>query len=193
MTPIIVDNLLPVGYADDIERDLKQTGFNWYYIEDVTNPEYGNNSGFVHPAYDYGKSPSEWFPYIKPLVYSIEQSLGRKIEELYRIRVGLLLPSLDDKQYNTPHVDFLWPHCTACYYVSNSDGDTVVFNQHLSDVGTDINNESLRLYAEDTNFTVKTSVAPVKNRLVIFDGFNFHASTKPKQHDTRLVITVNFK
>tara|TARA_R110000822_G_scaffold167925_2_gene308053 strand:+ start:1922 stop:2503 length:582 start_codon:yes stop_codon:yes gene_type:complete len=193
MTPIIVDNLLPAGYADDIEQDLTQTGFDWFYVKDVTNANYGNNSGFVHPAYDYGKSPSTWFPYIKPFTYSIEQTLDRKIEELYRIRVGFLYPSPNINQFNTPHVDFLWPHLTACYYVSNTDGDTVIFDQHLSEVGSDINNESLKLYTEKTKFTIKTSVNPVKNRLIIFDGLNFHASTKPKHHDTRLVITVNFK
>jgi hypothetical protein len=188
----IVDNLLPSGYIDAIEEDVTRTGFNWFFINDVTCPYYGNNSGFVHPAFDIGKQPSDWYPFIKPLVYSIQEAYGKKIDELYRIRVGLLTPTNKQDEYNTPHVDFLWPHKTACFYATESDGDTVIFKQRLEEVGSDINNKTLAEYVDKTKFEVLDRVSPVRNRLVIFDGFNYHASTKPKLHEQRIVITVNF-
>ena len=194
MTPIVVDDLLPTGYADDIEYDLVRTGFKWLYVKDVTNKNYGSNSGFVHPAYDYGKDPSDWFPYIKPLTYSLEEAQKEKITELYRIRVGFLLPTTEpDYKYNTPHVDFLWGHRTACYYVNDSDGPTHIFKQRLEEIGSDVNDVTLRNYTDRTNFEIMQSVEPKKNRVCIFDGFNFHASTKPKTHERRLVITINYK
>ena len=194
MTIKVIDNLLPEGYVDDIEYDITRTGFNWFYIKDCTSPFYGTNSGFVHPAFDHGKEPSDWFPFIKPLVYSIEEANGERIKQLFRIRVGLLLPTNEQNyNHNTPHVDFLWEHKTACFYPKGSDGDTVIFKQRLEDVGTtNIDNEVLREYVDKTKFDVLESVTPVKNRLVIFDGLNFHSSTKPKLNDTRFVITVNF-
>lgn len=188
----VFDNLLPEGYVDAIENDVTRTGFRWFYIKDVTSPHHGSNSGFVHAAYDHGKEPSDWYPFIKPLVYSIEQANQEKIKELYRIRVGLLTPSNKEYKYNAPHVDFLWPHKTACFYPKTSDGDTVIFNQHLSEIGCNIDEGSLNQYVERTSFDVFDTVAPIKNRLVIFDGHQFHASTKPKLNDTRIVITVNF-
>jgi len=188
----VFDNLLPSGYIDAIEYDVLRTGFSWFYIKDCTSPHYGSNSGFVHPAFDHAKEPSDWYPFIKPLVYSIEEADGQRISQLYRIRVGLLLPSAEPIGHNTPHVDFLWPHKTACFYVNDSDGDTVVYKQNLKEIGHDINDDSLKAYVDNTKFDVLESVSPVRNRLTIFDGFNFHSSTKPKSSDTRIVITVNF-
>ena len=193
---IKVNDLLPPGYADAIEHDLTRTNFLWSYIDDVTSMYFGNNSGLSHVAFDTGGPMSEWFPFIKPLIYSIEQAHKQKLEKLFRIRVGFLTQTDQPKyEYNTPHVDFLWPHYTACYYVNDSDGDTVVFDQRLTDVTPEaigINETILKDYTDKTNFTIADRCAPRKNSLCIFDGYRFHASTKPRHHNRRLVITVNY-
>lgn len=189
----IVENLLPQGYADQIEQDLLRVKFPWYYVNDVTNPEYGNNSGLVHVAFDVGAEPSEWHPFIRPIVYSIEEAHGKKIDTVYRIRIGFL-PKTDEPEYdcNTPHVDFLWPHYTACYYVNDSDGDTVLFDQRLSEVGDNLTIDAIDEYTAKTKFTVNARCTPKKNSVFIFNGNQFHASSKPKHHARRLVITVNY-
>ena len=193
---IKVNNLLPPGYADAIENDLTRANFMWNYINDVTSMYFGNNSGLSHVAFDTSGPMSEWFPFIKPLVYSIEQAHKQKLEKLFRIRVGFLTQT-DQPEYehNTPHVDFLWPHYTACYYVNDSDGDTMVFDQQLTDVSPEaigITEAILKDYTDKTNFTIADQCAPRKNSLCIFDGYRFHASTKPRHHNRRLVITVNY-
>lgn len=197
MTDIIkVNNLLPQGYADAIEQDLTRANFLWNYVDDVTSVYFGNNSGLAHVAFDTGGPMSEWFPFIKPLVYSIEEAHQKKLEKLFRIRVGFLTQTDQPEYgYNTPHVDFLWPHYTACYYANDSDGDTVLFDQHLTDIGIDItgiNDDVLREYTNKTQFTVADRSMPTKNSLCIFNGYRFHASTKPRHHSRRLVITVNY-
>lgn len=188
----IFDKIIPQGYADQIEADIVRTGFPWFYIDDVTNVNYGNNSGFVHAAYDYGREPSEWYPFIKPIVYAIAEANEQPMNQLLRIRVGFLTPN-EIAEYNTPHVDFTMGHYTACYYISDSDGDTVVFDQRLADVGsTNLTEQVLKDYVEQTTFTVAGRATPKKGRVCIFDGTRFHASSKPKHHDRRLVITVNY-
>jgi hypothetical protein len=190
----VFDKIIPQGYADQIEADLRRTQFDWHYISDVTNRDYGSNSGFVHIAHDMGAEPSFWLPFIKPIIYSIEEATNQRIEQLLRIRVGLLTKTSElEYTYNTPHVDFLFPHTTACYYVNDSDGDTVEFVQHRSDIpGTELNETVVQQYVANTNFTVAGRCSPKKGRLCVFDGLNFHASTKPKLHDTRMVITINY-
>lgn len=191
----IVEKLLPQGYANQIEQDLHRVSFPWYYVNDVTNDKYGDKSGLVHLAFDYGAQPSEWFPFIKPIVYSIEEIEKQSIKELLRIRIGFLTKIVTDSdyQYNTPHVDFLVPHQTACYYVSDSDGDTVLFDKFLSDVGDEPYNEKmLNDYSKSTNFNVVKRSSPQKNNLCIFNGHRFHSSTSPRSHNRRLVITINY-
>ena len=185
----IVDDLLPIGYADQIEEDLTRTTHPWMFLNDVTYYNNGNNFGLVHSAYDFGKPPSDWYPFIKPLIYSIEEANGVKIDTLMRIRVGMLLPNHTQTMHSAAHVDFLMPHYTACYYVADSDGDTVIFDQKHDET---IANTSIREYAESTNFTVAKSCTPKKNRLCVFDGKRFHAGTNPKLYNKRLVITVNY-
>ena len=48
----VFDKIIPQGYADQIEIDTRRTQFDWHYISDVTNHNYGSNSGFVHMAQD---------------------------------------------------------------------------------------------------------------------------------------------
>ena len=138
MTDIqIFDKIIPQGYADQIEDDVLAMKFPWYYIKDVTNKDYGSNSGLTHLAYNYGNEPSEWFPFIMPIVYSIAEAAGHELAQLLRIRVGCLPQTHEvGYNYNTPHLDFTMPHYTACYYVNDSDGDTVMFDQLATEIDT---------------------------------------------------------
>lgn len=190
----VFDKIIPQGYADAIEYDVQRMQFPWNFIDDVTNRNYGNNSGFVHIAHDFGKEPSEWYPFIKPIVFSIEEATGHKISNLLRIRVGLLTKTADIQyDFNTPHVDFLMPHNTACYYVNDSDGDTVIFDQMVKDMGTNEISESVvQNYVKNTNFTIAHRSSPKKGKLCVFDGLRFHSSSKPKNHEKRIVITINY-
>jgi hypothetical protein len=190
--PKIIDDLLPQRYADDLETDIMHLHFPWHYVKDVTYESYGNNSGFVNVVYDMGGKTTDWLPFVKPLVYHIESASGYTMEKLLRIRIGLLLPGSIDKPHNTPHVDFLMSHKTACYYVNDSDGDTVLFRQDIGMIKDNIDDNVLEQYTKSTDFTVVDRCSPKKNRLYIFDGRQFHASTRPKEHDRRVVITVNY-
>lgn len=188
----VFDKIIPQGYADAIEEDLLDREFPWYYVDDVTNLEYGNNSGLTHVAYKTGQA-LDYYPFLKPLVYAIAEANGQPLKELYRIRIGFL-PKNDEPEYeyNTPHLDFLWDHYTACYYVNDSDGDTILFDKKISDMGLSVSEEVMRSYVEKTEFKIVKRVSPQKGRVVIFDGKRFHSSTKPRNHKRRLVITVNF-
>jgi hypothetical protein len=188
----VFDKIIPQGYADAIEEDLLDREFPWYYVDDVTSLDYGNNSGLTHVPFKVGKV-MDYYPFLKPLVYAIAEANGQPLKELYRIRIGFL-PKNDEPEYeyNTPHVDFLWDHFTACYYVNDSDGDTIVFDKKMSDMGLSLSDEVMRRYVEKTEFEIVKRVSPQKGRVVIFDGKRFHSSTKPRNHKRRLVITVNF-
>jgi hypothetical protein len=190
----IFDNVLPKGYADQIELDISRTGFPWFYIDDVTNKNYGNNAGLVHPAYDFNEEPSQWHPFIRPLIYTVEELNQVPITQLLRIRVGLLTKNNGDSSiYNTPHIDFTVPHYTACYYVNDSDGDTVIFDQKLSDLGSAEHNEqNIKKYVEQAKFTVAKRCSPNKNSLCIFNGERFHSSSMPTTHNKRFVISINY-
>ena len=93
------------------------------------------------------------------------------------------IPNLEDRVehilHNQPHVDFpeseLVEHFTCLYYINDSDGPTVVFNEKT----------------KSEKYTIKYECHPEKNKLFVFDGKHYHASSCPKHHDARLAITIN--
>ena len=167
----VFDKVIPDGYADAIEEDLLQQEFPWYYIDDVTNPDYGNNSGLSHVVFNHGKQPLEYYPFLKPLVYAIAEANGKPLEQLFRIRIGFL-PKTDEPEYeyNTPHVDFFWSHYTACYYVNDSDGPT-------------------RFYKSNTDNTPMIDAEAKKGRILMFPACYQHQALAGTG-DIRM--TVNF-
>ena len=191
----IVDDLLPKGYADQIQTDITRIGFPWVYVDDVTyvdGDKEAGNPGLTHVAYDItGNIYSEYLPFFKPVIYHIEEAYGQSIGELLRIRVGLINPVIvGTNLINTPHVDFTVPHFTACYYVEDSDGDTVIYDQWLDDTTTSSNMPD---HVKNTEFTIASRGTPKKNRVVIFNGHRYHSSSHPVKHKKRLVITINFR
>ena len=92
-----------------------------------------------------------------------------KKHKLLRIKGGLLLSTKTG--YNRPHIDFDIPHTTALYYVNDSDGETIFF---------------------DENGTITDKIKPEKNKLIIFDGSKMHASSSPTYATNRIVINFNY-
>lgn len=83
--------------------------------------------------------------------------------------------SFTDDMFNTPHVDWSFPHNVMIYYVMDSDGDTAFFDYI------------------DGQLTVVERVTPKKGRAVLFDGGVLHAGRPPSANDRRLVINYNFR
>lgn len=82
-----------------------------------------------------------------------------------------------------PHVDIEdgggW---TGIYYINDSDGDTVIFNEKT--------NNPVRNQEE---ISVKQVIQNKKGRFVLFNQDNLHAGCPPIKNDNRLVINYNIK
>ena len=188
----VIDNLLTPSYAKAIEEDLLRPEYPWLYLDDVTYNDRTTNPGLVSIIYDRGKPMNEWYPFIKPALYCIADAVSAPITNILRVRIGFLLQEKTQPKPSTPHVDFLYPHYTACYYVNDSDGDTVVYDQTLDNIGVDKTDKIVEDYVSRTEFTVAKSCTPRKGSACIFDGKHFHSSTNPYRNRKRLVLTVNW-
>ena len=61
---------------------------------------------------------------------------------------------------------------TLLYYVNDSDGDTLFF---------------------DNDLNITKRVTPKKNRAILFDSNMLHAGANPIKNETRIVINIIFK
>ena len=106
------------------------------------------------------------------------------IKQIIRIKMNLCVYAQTDNPnaHGMPHVDFTnvtkkaEQLISAVYYVNDSTGDTIIFDQR---------------FGQSAPLTVKTRVPPKKGRLVVFDGGLLHAGNTPETNAPRININFN--
>lgn len=177
-SPIVIDNLLPETYANEIEFALLQTAFPWYFIDDVTYSHTKHFDGLKEeeksPAFTHSllidRTPSAFFDMTR-IIPHMAMAKGNIVMDFtyMKARSFLQLP-LVNQRANNIHTDDPIPHIVCLYYVNDSDGDTLLFDNDKQNV--------------------IQSVPPKKNRVVLFDGKIPHCSSVPTKNK-RCVINYN--
>ena len=173
---VVVDNLL--NHKDQSYlHDMIMHHCEFKFLNDVS----GNNDqpfpshGFVHVT----KHPE----FVKPtIIYDVLvgmfkerlQQFVPEYKEIYYNRIFLQLPLAKHfkKEHNGVHVDLPphLPHVACVYYVNDSDGDTIIYEQTINDVPGGSQNVQL---------TEHKRVTPRRGRAVFFDGSRYHCSSQP--------------
>lgn len=186
-----VKNFLPDSLANELHDIMTSSQFPWYWLDDVTAapydrkevPEtYNSQPGMHHTPWVDGNA-SEWFPHFSFMYHYIREQLGldQHMWYLARIRCGLNFATFrpDHNLHNSPHVDYpetaTGNHYTCLYYVNDSDGPTVVFHETK----------------QSEEYNIAYQCHPEKNKLFVFNGKHYHASSCPKNHDARIALTIN--
>jgi len=193
MQLVQVDDVIPRPYQDQLEAETSALG--WFFHKETARPGLGfarNYAGFFHMAFD-AASPAPVTSNINamlvPLLFVSMDKAQLKLNDLIRVRLGMFPQTPLDVPYHNPHVDFYDPHLVGLYYVNDSDGDTVVFNETCDKVGL----EQSVTFANQRKFTELARITPKKGRMVFFDGRHYHASMHPRSHPQRIVVTFNFR
>src|SRR5262249_38123442 len=139
MDTIEIDDVIPKPYQDQIEAELKSSTMPWFFMkESAFRTEVETSfSGFSHTAFHF-RDPNRNSPILAalllPVLYSFCERAKIPFTSLLRIRIGLFPKMMIDVPHHNPHVDFYMPHRSAVYYVNESDGDTVLFNETIDQV-----------------------------------------------------------
>lgn len=190
--PIIVDDLIPTRYQEDlVERLMYNTPYQFQPGTALSQGKDYNvcidqntvdSPQFVHYALESGIS-SDTANIIRPMFYFLEDRLNRKLVDVGRVKINCLLRNGDrftKNNYNIPHTDDSDPSTLSMiYYVNDSDGDTFFFNESWGQT-----QNGMSLYARSS---------PKKGRAVIFNSQRFHAGSNPIDSQHRFVINVTFK
>lgn len=183
--PIEIFNVVDHEYQRSIYNLVTDINFPWHFLEDTTmersnDPKY-STPGFVNMVYHDSREVNPHFDFFKPLLEQTLEKTGFTLNKLYRMRLGFLmntkymLPSMPYK-HNTPHRDYDQEHYTAVYYVNQSDGDTVIFHEIEP-------SEKYRPMHKST---------PDQGKVLLFNGWHYHASSCPKMFTKRIALTMNF-
>jgi len=194
MEIIEIANAIPKAYQDMVEAELGSPQMLWAYQEEAARGAANfaaTFGGFSHMAYltdDQEPTASPLSPLLLPILFIFCEKAKLEFHALLRIRIGLFTRTPSDAAHHNPHVDFSQPHQTAVYYVNDSDGDTVIFNESIDDVSVERSAD----YANLGRFTVAGTVPPQKGKMCAFDGRYYHASSYPSRAAKRVAVTFNF-
>ena len=143
---LVIDDFIDKDYQEDIKDVLlgkEEWGdllFPWHYIDDVTAAFEDDNQGrpgLSHVYVEYNDDKTSdivsdfhdlFIPMLELACETLEVPSARIVQGRSFLQFPLNLKSKDD---DTPHIDLDEGerHIVVLYYVKNSDGDTVIYNQ----------------------------------------------------------------
>lgn len=198
----VIDDFLDKEYQEKIKNillggDESYNGhdFPWHYIEDVTaagdedsqhRPALAHNYVELQGGGDgdvdvditqlYGVVNSKFHSLFMPLLRKAAIKFNMKHVDVLQGRSFLQFPlNLKDQTVDIPHVDIEHlKHLVVLYYVCDSDGDTIIYNER----------------EEGNSYTIKQKVTPKQGRVVLFDGLLMHTAEQPK-NNVRCIVNYN--
>jgi hypothetical protein len=159
------ESCVPADYREDENEDARLTGAVLIDENTVESPQ------FSHTFVSEGAVNSEAHRNIAPIL----NKLIDLIDDDYFVAKCKVSMSLADVRfegkYHTPHIDNGFDEqITALYYVNDSDGDTLFF---------------------DNSGQITERITPEKGKLVWWRGKVFHAKSSPIKSTNRIVLNIN--
>ncbi len=181
----VIDNFAPQDYFELIQNHVLSWNQEWYYQANITAGVFGkeglgkhgfnchvvrNKNEFLD-SYDAGL--------LTDLLVKMKTGIG--CQNILRSRLDMTVYTPGGMMCD-PHVDSPDPHVVTIFYMNDSDGPTVIFNEKYEG-STEIDQNKL---------TVQKEIEPKANRLLIFDGHYLHTGHTPAHHNNRVLLNSNF-
>jgi hypothetical protein len=190
----VLDNALPAFDFKKVHDEAMQYDFPWNYgrkgnHEPVTNPFL---YGFVRTVMFDGAVLYDPYGTFERSARLALKYAGEKVKDIIRIRV--ILNTVADKNYEFgPHVDIAQPHRVGILYLNDSDGDTIIYNERFNPILYKVKEEfDVDHLSIPQNLTIQGTVSPKANRLVIFDGQNYHCGQTPTKTPRRIALNIGY-
>jgi hypothetical protein len=189
-------------YRDILAELLLGPDFPWYYnastnyvtgLDELENTiiiddKVKESSQFTHKFVYADSANSDHAHYLQEALDVIQTEIG-KIKRIKRIKSNLLLKEADypTDYYHPIHVDnhgdIAKNDWTFLYYVNDSDGDTIIYNEHWAD---DWKQSGKPL-------TIQDRVTPKGGTGILFKSTQYHTSCPPILSNRRAVINFIFE
>ena len=184
----VFDDIIEKDYQNKIKNILigqvryNDEDFPWFYIDDVTaSGDYVNQKrgAFVHDYvhYEYGIESDFHYLFLDLIKKSCSKLKIKEVDALQG-RSFLQLPTnIKREDVDSPHTDMQFQHFVMLYYVCDSDGDTIIYNEKI---------------ISEKGFTVQKKITPKQGRVVLFDGSLYHTAQQPN-HNLRCVVNYDLR
>jgi hypothetical protein len=189
---IVIEDAVPELVFKNLKDFCFSSDCPWYYggTAGIASLEPDNHYTWSHCAWSDFKSVSFASGLLHTGILSALSGHETRPFEIYRIRLGLI-PKTQEPVVHTPHCDFKIQHMTGLIYLNDSDGPTVFYNERYN---PNYNKLPSYYYTEvlKENVTVQEKILPKQNRMVLFDGHQYHSSTSPVTVNRRIALNFNY-
>ena len=191
----VIDDFIDKDYQEKIKLQLlggfdkrnkhHDSDFPWFYIEDVTaagDEDSQHRPGLGHQYVEFddispGIVVSDYHDLMIPMLKKVGFRVGISDVKVIQGRSFLQFPIKERGEPDLPHIDIMDKnHIVGLYYVVDSDGDTIIYNERK----------------ESKIYTIKQKVTPKQGRIVIFDGGLYHTAEQPL-NNTRCIVNYNIE
>ena len=191
---LLFDDIIDLDYQNTIKEILlgdgqyKEYDFPWYFTQDVTKHKDINSQkrsaffhGYVKNKNDddnnIGTVNSIFHHLFVPLIENVCGEIGKQSVSIIKGRSFLQLPiNYKGEREDTPHVDIFDDHFVILYYVCDSDGDTIIYNEKI----------------KSDSYTIQKRITPKQGKVVLFDGSYYHTAEQPL-NNIRCVVNYDLK
>ena len=191
----VIDDFIDKDYQEKIKLQLlgvfnrkknhHNSDFPWFYIEDVTaagDEDSQHRPGLGHQYVEFddispGIVVSDHHELMVPMLRELGFTVGIRDVKVLQGSWFLEFPGKERGEPDLPHIDICNKiHIVGLYYVIDSDGDTIIYNERK----------------ESESYTIQQRVTPKQGRIVIFDGGLYHTAEQPL-NNTRCIINYNIE
>lgn len=153
-------------------------GINQYLKLKNSNITISEDEQYVHTASFNENRISDIHDFGVDILNTFAKKHGIQINKVLRIKANILNKTDKQNHIHPPHVDIAIPHMVLLYYVNDSDGYTVIFNEKYS--------------TESPSLTINRTISPKAGTAILFDGLTYHSSSSPQYAEERIVLNINF-
>lgn len=191
---LIFDNVISKTYLKQLVDNIFD--YNWKFNSNLT---YGNIEKNVNSQnFEYGFNASmtkEQRYFILPLILKICDLSNIEISnknQISRITPRLQTMLSSNNEINDIHIDKEQNHYVIIFYPHDIDGNTILYNQTRLELSySKFSKMNFKEKKEATkNFTILEKITPKENRVVVFNGNRYHASSSPSK-GPRCIININ--
>lgn len=205
----VIDNFFPEEMFRQLQRNVLGPNMPWYYVPTISAPPWlqvddpmaKETDGMQCVFYDKDRNlASAEYMFLRQYFLIMLEKLGYTENNLLRVRASLKWPKpgITSEYYNIPHIDSASTHKTIVFYLNDADGDTRLFHQrqdpNTKTLHSNPSDEEKMEYAKQfikSGFTIEHSVTPKANRLLMFDGLQYHTAGMPVNSDRRVIFNIN--
>ena len=178
-----------IGGENPPTIDVIEKAFPWYFTSDITDSThegpFQGRYGFSHLYVSREEGVvSDFHNLFSGLIKNSCKKLKMKKIDIIQGRSFLSTPrNIPKDSVDTPHVDLCAPHFVMLYYVNDSDGDTLIYNEKSNFADQ---------FPDRIDFTLKKKVSPKQGRVVLFNGIHWHTAQQPN-HNLRCIVNYDLR